>query len=251
MRILTIANQKGGVAKTTTAVTIAHGLAIKGRSTLLLDVDPQGQCAVALGREQDQGVFDLLVTGRSLREAARPTGRKNLYLVPSDKRTATAQMVLAAEGAGLDTLRRALRKRMNGYNSPDYILIDTAPSLGGLQEMAIWAADLVLIPCGMDYLSTDGVVKILETMQHLSGKGWEGALMGILPTFYDETTRESQATLDDLQKTFGPGIILPPIHRATVFRECVSGGKTIWERYPTSRAAKEYATVLWRVLDVR
>ncbi len=251
MRVITVANQKGGVGKTTTVVTLAHALAIKGKEVLIVDADPQGQAAVVLGLAQEDGLFGLLVGGRPLRDVVRSTGRERLYIVPGDKRTATAEAVLRLEGAGIDTL--ALRIRKRGEKGPDYVVIDTAPSVGGregMQEQALWAADLVVVPCAVDFLSADGAVKVLETMAALQRHGWEGKLLGILPTFHDDVTRESAATLADLRRTFGEQV-LEPIHRATVLRECAASGKTIWEVDPKGRVAEEYGRLVWRVLDAR
>ncbi len=248
MHIITVANQKGGTGKTTTVVTLAHGLALKGKRVWIVDVCPQGQCAVALGIEQEMGLFNLLVGGRPLDEVLRNTGREGLFLVPGDKRTAIAQTVLDSERAGIDALAQAIRPAW-GQSRPDYIIIDTAPAVGGLQEMALWAADLVVVPCATDYLASDGAVRIMETMGKLSSLGWQGKLLGILPTFYDDVTRESQAMLKDLQEAFGQDQVLPQVHRATILRECVAEGKTVWEKDPDARAAREYAALVWEVLD--
>ena len=142
--IITIANQKGGTGKTTTATILAHGLAVKGHQTMLCDLDPQGQCASALGLLQEPGVFNLLVGGQTLADVTRTTGRANLTLIPGDKRTATAQIVLNAEGFDLALIRRALQPALR--NGLDKVVIDTAPSVGGLQEAALFAADLIVIP---------------------------------------------------------------------------------------------------------
>jgi len=246
--IITIANQKGGVGKTTTAVTLAHGLAIQGKDTLLLDLDPQGQCASALGLVQEPGVFNLLVGVQTLANVTRTTGRPRLALIPGNKRTATAQVVLNAEEFKLDIIRQLLRPALPG--GLDLVIIDTAPSVGRLQEAALFAADLVIIPTTVDYLATEGVVKVIHTVNALAKRqNWRGSVLGILPTFYDNVTRESQQTLDDLQRTFGAELILPPVHRATVLRECGAEGKTIWEKAASSRPAKEYADLVWRVAD--
>lgn len=246
-RIITIANQKGGVGKTTTAVTVAHALAVKNQETLLLDLDPQGQCASALGQVHESGVFNLLAGGQDLADVTRTTGRGHLTLIPGDKRTATAQVVLNAEGFELNIIRTVLKPALR--NGLETVIIDTAPSVGGLQEAALYAADLVIIPTATDYLSTEGVVRVLDTLKVLSQRGWKGRILGILPTFHDKVTRESQATMDDLSKTFGSNLIFAPIHRATILRECASVGKTVWEIAPRSRAASEYASLVWKVVD--
>jgi len=249
MKVITVANQKGGVGKTTTAVTLAHGLGLKGHQMLLLDLDPQGQCASALGLLQEPGVFNLLVGGQTLADVTRTTGRTNLVLIPGDKRTATAQIVLNAEGSDVQVIRKALTPTLR--NGLDMVIIDTAPSVGGLQEAGLFAADLVVIPTAVDYLATEGVANVIKTLRSLEEKqGWRGAILGILPTFHDEVTKESAATLADLQETFDD-LVLAPIHRATVLRECVSEGVTIWEKAPKSRAAQEYARLVWEVNDVK
>ena len=253
--IVAVANQKGGVGKTTTAVTLAHGLAIQGKEVLLLDLDPQGQCASALGLVQEPGVFNLLVGDQTLPDVTRTTGRPRLTLIPGNKRTATAQIVLSSEGFEINIIRDTMRPVLRHSSGQalqgklDFVVIDTAPSVGGLQEAALFAADLVIIPTAVDYLATEGVVKVMETIEALTEKhAWAGSVLGILPTFYDDVTRESRQTLEDLRCTFGD-VILSPIHRATILRECGAEGKTIWEMAADSRPAKEYADLIWRVSD--
>ena len=136
-------------------------------------------------------------------------------------------------------------------NGLAYILIDTSPSLGGLQERALWAADWVLVPTAMEYLSNQGVARLIGTLKDLQEKrDWRGGLLGILPTFYDEQTRQSRTSLENLRSTFGE-MVLPPVHRATVLREASAEGRTIFEYAPESRAAQEYQAVVDAVLRAR
>ena len=128
-----------------------------------------------------------------------------------------------------------------------YIIFDTAPSVGGIQERAVWASDLVIVPTATEFLSAEGVGKVMRMMSILQHKKqWGGALLGILPTFFDEQTRESKATMDNLVDRFSPNV-LTPIHRATILRECAASGQTIFETDPDSRAAAEYQVLVQMV----
>ena len=244
---IAIANQKGGVGKTTTAVSLSHGLSLAGKTVLLIDFDPQGQCATALGVRQESGTFNLLVAGLAPKQVIR-YAREHFWLIPGNKETSTAQIVLNAQRRPISYIAQTLSPLTR--NGLDYIVFDTAPSVGGLQEMALWASDLVVAPSATDFLSAQGVSKIIKTLQVLTAEQkWRGRLLGILPTFYDDVTRESQETLADLKKTFGE-YILAPIHRATVLRECAARGQTIFEIDSKHRAAEEYSALIHKILQV-
>ncbi|MBP1692622.1 MAG: parA [Chloroflexi bacterium] len=237
--ILTIANQKGGVGKTTTAVNLAHGLVLKGKKVVLVDLDPQGQCATILGLKPEPGAFNLLVSELPHKQIVRLTDRSNLFVIMGDKKTATAQTVLSVQRTPISYARQKLAPilKEDGF---DFMIIDTSPSVGELQEQALWASDGVLVPCASDYLATDGVFSIYMTLQRLqTEQNWRGKILGIVPTFYDDVTRESKATVLDLRKQFG-SLVQAPIHRATILRECAVEGKTIFELDRNSRAAEEY-----------
>ncbi len=236
---LTIANQKGGVGKSTTAVNLAHGLVLMGCKVLLVDLDPQGQCATILGLKQEPDAFNLLVSDIPAGKIIRSTDRTGLYVILGDKKTAVAQTVLSIQRSPVSFTAQKLRTPSHDDRF-DFVVMDTSPSLGELQEQALFSADQVLIPCTVDYLASDGVYTIQQTLEKLTAEfNWTGRIVGILPTFFDEVTRESKATLGDLKRQFGQ-LVLEPIHRATVLRECAVEGKTIFELYPSSRAAKEY-----------
>jgi chromosome partitioning protein len=243
-KIICIANQKGGVGKTTTAVSLAHGLSQKGRKVLLIDLDPQGQSATALGRSPEPGVFYLLTMGATPQETSflkswlRFSGRDGLFLFPGDQQTMAAQTVLNAQDQPISCIRSSVSRFFK--DGLHYIIFDTAPSVGGIQERAVWASDLVIVPTATEFLSADGVSKVLLMMSVMQEKkNWRGNLLGILPTFYDEQTRESKATMENLRERFDASV-LPPIHRATILRECAAEGLTIFEADPLCRATKEY-----------
>lgn len=251
-KVICIANQKGGVGKTTTAVSLTHGLSQKGRRVLLIDLDPQGQSATALGRSPEPGVFYLLTMGTTPQETTfvqswiRSSGRQGLYLLPGDQQTMAAQTVLNAQDQPISAIRTSVSRFFK--EGLHYIIFDTAPSVGGIQERAVWASDLVIVPTATEFLSADGVSKVLLMMSILQEKkNWRGNLLGILPTFFDEQTRESKATMDNLRERFNASL-LSPIHRATILRECAAEGQTIFEADPLCRAAKEYLALTQLVL---
>ena len=234
---IAITNQKGGTGKTSTALTLAGLLAQRGYHVLTVDFDPQGQCAVALGLTQEPGVFNLLVnTAFDIYQWIRPTGRQRLDIIPGDRTTATAQVVINAENRGMDAISTLLAPLRTEY---DYIVMDTAPSVGGIQERAIYAADLVLIPTATEFMSSDGLAQMMEALKVLVKNGWSGKLLGVLPTFFDEQTSESRDTMKELQEHFGSSL-LDPIHRATILREAPAEGKLVYELDPQHRATHEY-----------
>jgi chromosome partitioning protein len=245
VKVITISNQKGGVGKTTTAVSLAHYLAKNGKQVLLVDLDPQGQCATNLVMDPEQGIFYLLTISQSspseilfVKKWVRNTGRDNLSLIPGNNATGLAQSFI--QDKPISYLREVIKTFVK--DGMDYVVFDTSPSVGGLQERAMWAAELVVLPSATEFASLDSVGKTIQTLHALrNDKGWKGGLLGILPTFYDDTTRESRLSLNDLKRDFGDKV-LPPVHTATLLRECWAAGKTIFEYAPQSRAAQEYET---------
>ena len=253
-RVIAVANQKGGAGKTTTVLNLAHGLALRGKEVLILDFDPQGQSATYLGLRQEPGIFFLLMSSIKpleknelilLRQQVCSTGRTHLWIIPGSQETAVAQNSLAALEKPVSYIRDAIGVFIR--NGLDYIVMDTSPSLGGLQERAIWAADYVIVPVAMEFGSLQGLQKTLEIMQKIKSQNWKGTLGGVLPTFYDEVTKETRKIEEDLRAGFGDRV-LAPIHRATVFRESIAEGQTIFEKAPGSRAAKEYEQLVDTIL---
>lgn len=251
-KIITIANQKGGVGKTTTVINLGHGLSRMGKSVLVVDLDPQGQCATALGLKPEEGAYYLLTMGtkpqetKFIKQYVRDTGRENLWLIPGNQTTNAAQTVINASEHPVSWIRTSLERFLN--NGLDYIIIDTAPSVGGIQERALWASDLVVIPSSTEYLATDGVKKIAATLIKLQQeKNWDGALIGVLPTMFRGRLNEHKASIDELNKGF-PEKVLAPIHRATTLSECPGEAKTIFEKDPISRSAEEYKEFTQQVL---
>jgi len=256
-KVITIANQKGGVGKTTTVTNLAHALALMGKEVLVIDLDPQGQVATFLGMEQSAGAFYLLSTCIDpnanplmiLRQQMRFSGRDRLYVIPGNPLTNMAQTMLNASNAPVTVLRRVLSPLLNN-GKPDYILLDTAPSVGGVQERAVWASDLLIVPTLPDSSSLEGVQYMAGMVAELKEKGWQGELLGILPTHYEERTRESRSSMEDLRRVF-QGLVLSPISDRTVLRDARSRGQTIFEYEPESQSAQEYRELAEQVRKAR
>jgi len=246
-KVICVMQQKGGVGKTTTACNIAHALARAGHPTLLIDFDPQGQDAVMLGMKSEQGVFYFLTADPNdpdsvnmVRPWIRKTGRDNLWLIAGNEKTGLAQIALSQGG---EKPYSYVRSQLNPFirNGLGYVVLDTSPSVGGLQERAIWASDVLLVPTSTEFASLQALTHSMVTAHDLAqDKGWKGGVLGILPTFYDETTRESRLAMERLNRSSFGCEILNPIHRATILRECWAARKTIFEMAPKSRSADEY-----------
>jgi chromosome partitioning protein len=185
------------------------------------------------------------ITPEIMNQWIRPTQRENLFLLPGNQMTARMQRLLTIEKKPINYIKDLLLAiRRMGF---DYLLFDTPPSTGGLQEMAAWAADLAVIVSSLDYLSADGVsgfVEMLKVFQ--TEKQWRGKLAGVLPTFYDGQTRTTREQMANLQAAF-PGQVFSPIHRATLLRQASAEGLTIFEKNPKSRSAYEYEELAKRL----
>ncbi len=254
-KIITVANQKGGVGKTTTVVNLAHGLARTGKSILIIDLDPQGQAVTPLKMQPDRGAYHLLTRVGStppeietVRQWVQDTGRECLWILPGNELTIQAQIHINAMGKDIAHVRWAVKPFLR--DTLDYIIFDTSPSVGGVQERALWAADLVIVPTTPEYMSLQGVRNTLNVLTVLKReKNWSGGLMGVLPTFFENQTLAAKNAIRDLKKGFGErGLLLPPVHRATVLSQCGASGQTIFEREPDSRAAEEYQRLVDAVL---
>ena len=221
MTILTLANQKGGVGKTTTAVTLAHGLAMAGQRTLLVDLDPQGHVAFALGMDKAPGLYRLVVDEEPLVNVAIHS-REFLDIVPGDKKTEKAKRTIVISNFPTEVISRLLK------NAPyDIIILDLAPSLDVLHISALMASDWVLVPTKLDAMAVDGVNEVLRSMGEVAERGHRLGY-SILPTFFDRTTRETIVQLKALVETF-QGHVWPPIPQDTKAREAPAFGKSLWE----------------------
>ena len=233
MFIIALANQKGGVGKTTTAVTLADGFAQSRKSTLLVDLDPQGHIAFSFGEEKTPGLYHWLVMEEPLQKVVQ-TVRPGLDILSSDKRTESVKRHITL----MDFRETILLDRLRDSDY-DVVLLDMAPSLDVLHINGLVASDWVLIPTRPDAMAVDGVKEILLTMAEITQRGHRFAGYSILPTFFDRTTRETIAQFQEIVQTFGEKV-LPPIPQDTRVREATAYGQTLWEYSPNSPAMIGY-----------
>ena len=248
-RIVTIANQKGGVGKTTSTVNIAAALAMPGPDgqpgarVLVIDLDPQGNASTALGiphTEGTPGIYEVLTEGASLTEVAQPCPEiANLWCVPATIDLAGAEIELVSQVAREYRLDKAVSALPAGEF--DYVLIDCPPSLGLLTLNALVAGREVLLPIQCEYYALEGLSQLLRTIdmvrEHLNP---ELAVSAILLTMYDGRTRLASQVADEVRTHFGARVIETVIPRSVRVSEAPSYGQTVLTYDPSSPGALSY-----------
>jgi len=227
MKIISFANQKGGVGKTTSAVTLADGLARRQHRTLLIDLDPQGHVAFAFGLDKSPGLYRWICLEEPLQKVVTNV-RPDLDIIPGDKNTEKVKRQITLS----DFRETTLLDRLQGAPY-DIVLMDMAPSLDVLHINGLVASQWVVIPTRLDAMAVDGVKEILLTMGEISQRGHPFEGYAILPTFFDRTTRETLVQFQEIVRAFNEHV-LPPIPQDTRARESAAYGKTVWEYAPRS-----------------
>jgi chromosome partitioning protein len=244
-RVLTVANQKGGVGKTTTTVNLAAALALHGLRVLVVDVDPQGNASTALGVEHSVGTpssYDVLLADMNLTEAAAPVEISEfLRCVPATLDLAGADIELTAVPHREHRLARAVQACLAEPDAPDYVLLDCPPSLGLLTLNALVAAREVLIPIQCEYYALEGLAQLLNTVELVRGSLNPNLHVStVLLTMYDGRTRLADQVAAEVRSHFGEVVLSPTIPRNVRVSEAPGFGQTVITYDPGSRGAVSY-----------
>jgi chromosome partitioning protein len=249
-RVLAIANQKGGVAKTTTAHALGYALTELGRRVLLVDLDPQACLTFSVGLNPDgidRSLHDVFVRKMKVADARRPVDAiEGLDIVPSTIDLAGSEVHLLTRTAREHVLARALQPVAEEY---DFIVIDCPPSLGILTINGLTAAAEVLIPLQCEALSHRGVGQLLETVEDV--KMFANAdlrVRGVVATMFDGRTLHGRSVLDDMGKRYGLDVIGPPVRKSIRFAEAPGMSRCILQHAPTSQGAEAYRAIA-RIVD--
>ena len=249
-KIIAIANQKGGVGKTTTSINLAASLGVLEKKVLLIDADPQANATSGLGIDVESveiGTYQLLEHSSSAKEAVIKTNTPNLDVIPSHIDLVAIEIELVDKDAREYMLKKALESIKNDY---DFILIDCAPSLGLLTLNALTAADAVIIPIQCEYFALEGLGKLLNTIKSVQKiHNPELDIEGLLLTMYDSRLRLSNQVVEEVQKHFNDMVFQTIIQRNVRLSEAPSHGESIINYDAASKGASNYLSLAKEIIN--
>jgi chromosome partitioning protein len=240
-RVLAIANQKGGVGKTTTAVNLGAALAELGYRVLVVDLDPQGNATTGLGvnaRNLDSSIYDVILHDVPIEDCIEPTNLRNLFLVPATIDLAGAEIELVPAFSREMRLRRAIGTVLSDF---DFLLIDCPPSLGLLTVNALAAAQEVAVPIQCEYYALEGLGQLLNNIERVRANlNPDLTVSTIIMTMYDARTRLAEQVVDEVRRHFGDRVCRSVVPRTVRLSEAPSFGQPIVVFDPSSRGATAY-----------